>query len=101
MAGVFTKEHDSGTGELTVLDQAELLEELLQGKLADFGHAPGCGGVFKKALHTCGVDVVKRGFGLGHGIPGEACLVEQKFVERDPGQLDFGATTAVIVAPAQ
>ena len=96
--GIFSEKDDSGALEVAIFGEAELFKEFGNGQRLGVRESVGLAGVGEKALDGSGVDVVERGAVFDNGIPGEAGLVEEEFVER--GALDFLGDAAVSLVVA-
>jgi hypothetical protein len=99
--GIFSEKDDGGAFEAAIFGEAEFFKEFGNGNRLGVREAVGLAGVGEKALDGSGVNVVERGAVFDNGIPGEAGLVEEEFVER--GALEFLGDTAVslVVAASQ
>jgi len=99
--GVFSEKDDGGALEAAIFGEAEFFEEVGDGKRLGIREAVGLAGVGQKALDGGGVDVVERGAVLDDGVPCEAGLVDEEFVER--GALEFlgNAAVALVIAASE
>jgi len=79
--GIFSEKNDGGAFEAAIFGEAEFLEEFGNGNRLGVREAVGLAGVGEKALDGSGVDVVERGAVFDNGVPSEAGLVEEEFVE--------------------
>jgi hypothetical protein len=91
--GIFSEKDDGGALEAAIFGEAEFFEEFGNGKRLGVRETVGLAGVGEEALDGCGVDIVERGAVFDDGVPGEAGLVEEEFVER--GALEFLGDAAV------
>jgi hypothetical protein len=99
--GIFSEKDYGGAFEAAIFGEAEFFEEFGNGQGLGVRKSIGLAGVGEEALDGCGVNVVEGGAVFDDGVPGEAGLVEEEFVER--GALEFlgDAAVSLVVAASE